>query len=155
GERLADAWQSKRETAATLKLSKHGPAWLRLNDDRKGWAVVSERAAWVRRAFAMAEAGHGVTRISAVLNALAPSRMTGKVWQPPQIQSMLRNRSVLGEYQPHVGTCAKKGVKATRKPSGDPIKGYFPAVIEEATFYRVQHALDSRRKGGGPITGVP
>src|SRR5205823_5021865 len=84
-----------------------------------------------------------------------PEGLTGRGWQPGFIRDILRSRSVLGEYQPHVGTCAKKGRKATRKPAGEPIKDYFPSIVDEATFYRVQQALDERRAGGGRITGVP
>jgi DNA invertase Pin-like site-specific DNA recombinase len=154
-ERLADAWASKRATAGEVKLSRKGPAWLKLTADRRGWVVIEDKAAAVRRAFELAADGAGVNTIAGVLHREHPAGMTGKGWQPGQIGILLRSRSVLGEYQPHVGTCAKKGRPATRKPFGEPIKGYFPAVIDEALFYKVQAAMDGRLKGGGRTTGTP
>jgi DNA invertase Pin-like site-specific DNA recombinase len=154
-ERVHDAWADKRATAGTRKLTKHGPAWLTLTDDRAGWVVIEAKASRVRRAFDLAVEGLGVSRIAGVLNAEYPAGLSGREWQPSYISNLLRSRSVLGEYQPHVGTCAKKGKKKTRRPEGDPIKGYFPAIVEEALFYRVQAALDGRKKGGGRTTGTP
>jgi DNA invertase Pin-like site-specific DNA recombinase len=154
-ERVADAWADKRATAAEVKLTKKGPAWLRITADRKGWVVLEERAAWVRRMFALAAEGYGAARIAGVLHRECPDGFTGKGWQPNVILSILRSRSVLGEYQPHAGTCAKKGRKSTRTPVGEPVKAYFPAIVSEADFYRAQQALDGRRKGGGRVTGTP
>src|SRR5262249_1502303 len=41
------------------------------------------------------------------------------------------------------------------KAVGEPIKGYFPAIVSEATFHRVEEGLKRRKKGGGPTTGTP
>lgn len=155
GERVADAWEDKRGTAGSVKLTKKGPAWLRITADRRGWVVIEEKAAWVKRMFALAAEGCGVATIAGKLHRECPEGLTGRGWQPSYIRSILRSRAVLGEYQPHVGTCAKRGRKATRKPAGDPVPGYFPAVIEEAEFYRVQQALDGRKRGGGRAAGTP
>jgi DNA invertase Pin-like site-specific DNA recombinase len=158
GERVADAWGSKRETAGTKKLTKKGPAWLKVTADRTGWIILEEKAKWVRMIFRLALEGHGVTAISGKMHKVAPEGMTGKGWQPAQVHALLRSRAVLGEYQPHTGTCAKKGTKSTRRPSGEPVKGYFPEIIDEPTFYRVQQLLGERlnhRKGGGRISGTP
>lgn len=154
GERLADAWAAKRSTAATEKLSMKGTFWVKITADRKGWIVLEDRAALVRKMFEVA-ADQGVSRISALLHQQCPEGPTGKGWQPAQIRAILRSRSVLGEYQPHTGTCAKKGRKSTRKPFGEPVKGYYPSIIGEDLFYRVQGCLDKRKRGGGRTTGVP
>jgi DNA invertase Pin-like site-specific DNA recombinase len=154
-ERLADAWEAKRDTAGKIKLTKHGPAWLQLTQDRTGWVVLEDKARWVRRIFALALEGCGVNRISEVLHRECPQGLTGKGWQPSYIRCLLRSRSVLGEYQPHKGTGAKKGRKSSRQACGEPVKNYFPAVIDEDDFYCVERALEVRRRGGGKIRGVP
>jgi DNA invertase Pin-like site-specific DNA recombinase len=155
GERLSDAWEAKRGTVGTVKLTKKGPAWLRITADRKGWVVIEEKAALVRKMFELAAGGCGVAAIAGVLYKECPEGLTGRGWQPSYIRSILRSRSVVGEYQPHVGTCAKRGRKSTRKKAGDPVQGYFPAVITEAEFLRVKTALDGRQRGGGRTQGTP
>jgi len=155
GERVADAWDAKRKTAAVSIVSKKGPAWLRLTADRKEWAVIEQKAKWVRRMFALASEGYGVGRIAGVLGREHPEGLMGNGWQPGYIQGILRSRSCIGEFQPFTGVCARKGRPSTRKPAGEAVKNYFPAVVSEADFYRVQQALDGRRRGGGRIVGVP
>src|SRR5262245_23023984 len=49
GERVADAWADKRSKAGGEKLTKKGPAWLKLTADRTGWLVLEDKAALVRR----------------------------------------------------------------------------------------------------------
>ena len=61
-------------------------------------------------------------------------------WHRSYVLKILRNRAVLGEYQPHRGHGA-----VGRQPIGKPIPDYYPAVIEAELFYRVQAALKSRR----------
>jgi DNA invertase Pin-like site-specific DNA recombinase len=155
-DRLKDAWGAKRaELGNGHKMTKKGPAWLKLTADGKDWVVIERKAAMVRRVFEMCIAGMGAKAIAVVLYKEFPEGLTGRGWEPAQICTVVRNRAAIGEYQPHVGTCAKKGgVKATRKPAGDPIKGYFPAIISEADFYRANDAMTKRHKSGGRTTGV-
>jgi DNA invertase Pin-like site-specific DNA recombinase len=154
-ERVCDAWAAKRDTAATVKISKRGPFWLRLTADRAGWTVIEAKARWVRRMFELAAEGFGVGRIAKVLNAEHPPGLSGRGWQPGAIAGILRSRAAIGEFQPHTGTCARKGRPKTRKPAGEPLRGYFPAVVPEADFYRVQTAIDGRKRTGGPARRVP
>jgi hypothetical protein len=117
--------------------------------------VIEEKADMVRRMFALSAEGLGISRIADRLHREYPQGLTGKGWQPGYIRDLLRSRSVIGEYQPHIGTAARRGRKKTRKPVGDPVKSYFPAVVTEALFYRVQEGLDGRRTGGGRTGGAP
>jgi DNA invertase Pin-like site-specific DNA recombinase len=156
GERCADAWAALRAAAREKKLTSRGPSWLKLRGDRRGWDEVPERAAWVRRVFELALQGVGVGRIAGVMNEEATEGLTGRGWRPPTVAALLRSRAVIGEYQPHTGTCAKRGgTKATRKPHGEPIQNYYPALVSEADFHRVQKSLGERRRGGGTTRGVP
>jgi DNA invertase Pin-like site-specific DNA recombinase len=145
-DRLRDAWAEKRKAlAAGLKFGQRCPFWLRLTDDRKAFVVLEDRAAVVRDVFAWALEGLGATRICERLQPRHPEGPGGKGWRPGVVADLLRNRAVIGEFQPKVGTCAKKGVKKTSRPVGEPVKGYYPAVLDEGTFYRVQLGLDARR----------
>jgi DNA invertase Pin-like site-specific DNA recombinase len=155
-DRLRDAWGDKRAKLADgHKMSLKGPGWLRLSADREDWIILEDKARAVRRAFELAAEGRGIRAIAAALNEECPEGLAGKGWSAPYVSSVLRNRAVLGEYLPHAGTCAKKGgVKSTRKPAGDPIKEYFPAIVSEPEFYRAQDALDKRRGGGGRQKGT-
>jgi hypothetical protein len=56
---------------------------------------------------------------------------------------MLRQRTLLGEFQPGMRE-GEKSVKA-----GEAIEGYYPALLTLDEFYKVQAALDSRRKQKG------
>jgi DNA invertase Pin-like site-specific DNA recombinase len=156
GDRLRDAWQEKRKMHGPQKLSKIAPSWLRLTADRTGWVLVEDKVAMVRKIFRLSLEGFGVYKIAEVMNRDHPEGLKGKGWRPAFLREILRNKAVIGEFQPHVGTCAKKGgIKKTSRPVGEPVKGYFPDIISEADFYRVQAAMDGRRKGGGRVTGTP
>jgi DNA invertase Pin-like site-specific DNA recombinase len=167
-ERLKDVHQDKRSTARA-DGTPHGRRhhrWLRLVGQVKNdrgrvvepgrYEVDEEKAALVRRMFRLAAEGYGTGRIARVLNAEYPKGMTGRGWSPGYIRYVLRDRAVLGEYQPYTGTAAKKGKKSSREKAGDPIPGYYgKGIVSEADFYRVQEALGGRRRGGGRMTGVP
>jgi DNA invertase Pin-like site-specific DNA recombinase len=156
-DRLKDAWARKRgELADDVKLSKTAPFWLKLSADRTDWIVLDHKVAMVRRIFELSLEGMGVSKISGVMHQEFPEGAKGKGWQPNVIRAILRNRAAIGEFQPHTGTCAKKGgIKSTRRPHGEPLKNYFPAIIEEADFWCVQAGMDARKRGGGRITGTP
>jgi hypothetical protein len=59
----------------------------------------------------------------------------------------LENRAVLGEFQPHIKIDGK------RVPEGDPIEGYYPAIISEDLFYQAQHSRSQRKRGGSGRKG--
>jgi hypothetical protein len=63
-------------------------------------------------------------------------------WQSSSVSNILTTRAVLGEFQPH------KMIDGTRRPDGDPIKGYFPAIIDARLFYRAQAGRADRRVSG-------
>lgn len=45
---------------------------------------------------------------------------------------------MIGEYQP----CRGRG--SDREPDGDPVANYYPAAVDDKTFYAVEAALRSR-----------
>jgi DNA invertase Pin-like site-specific DNA recombinase len=143
--RLRAVWSNKRKNADALKLTAQCPGWLRLSADKKKFHVIQERADVVLRIFEDSAAGIGNYSITRRLNqARVPPFGRAKGWHTSSVSKILGNRAVLGEFQPH------RLSNGTRVAEGDPIKGYFPAILPEQLFYRAQNAKNERRvKGAG------
>src|SRR5262249_15118215 len=73
-----------------------------------------------------------------------PTMGRSALWGAGTVDKIVHSRAVLGEFQPHV----KRGDK--REPEGQPLAGYYPAVIDEATFHQAQAALAGRKNQKGP-----
>ena len=139
-ERLSKAWQAKRSRLGQQILTSVCPCWCRPTADRTGFELVPKRAAVVRQIFTWAAEGIGVNVITRRLNQSVQPIGRADSWHRSYVLKILRNRAVLGEYQPHRGHGA-----VGRQPIGKPIPDYYPAVVEAELFYRVQAALKSRR----------
>jgi hypothetical protein len=138
--RVKAAWENKRAHAATARVTKICPAWLEPIEGKQGFSKIPDRAKVVRDIFNQAAAGIGMYSIANRLNkarVLAFGSKNG--WHQSYVAKILANRAVLGEYQPH------RFVDGKRVPDGEPIKGYFPAVVDQALFHRVQFAKSQRR----------
>src|SRR5690242_19539436 len=113
------------------------PSWLDLSSDRTSFIFVPEKADVVRKIFELSIAGLGSYTIAKQFERqhVATFGRSSK-WDHTNIDNILRNRATLGEYQPksYAGN-RKKGV-----PVGDPIPGYYPAVIDAKTFMAAQEA---------------
>ncbi len=135
--RLLDVWKSRRskmEKGEVLKGRK--PTWL-----NKDGTVNEVKAAVIRRIFALAAEGLGSSRIAKILNTEdVPLIGKGKNWGYTLIYHHLGNRAVLGEYQSH------QEVGGRDVPIGDPIPGYYPAIVDQTTFLKVQHHLAARSR---------
>jgi DNA invertase Pin-like site-specific DNA recombinase len=140
--RLKDAWAKKKERAAAsgLPMTRMAPRWLELTE--KGYRLIPERAATVREIFRLSAEGMGIQRI---LNHLVanpkkypPFGDSGR-WRDSYVLQILSNRAVFGEFQPQMREEGNKRVNC-----GEPIKGYFPAVVSEDLFYQVQAGMKAR-----------
>jgi len=149
GKRVGEAWAKKRKAAREegRPLTRRCPAWIRIVN--KKYEVIPEKAQIVQRIFRLAIEGHGSRTILKALNSdgvptfMSSEKKKNNGWQTSSLRRLLTSRTVLGEYQPHVGR------HWARKPEGDPVKDYYPAVIDEATYWRAQSAMESRRGRGG------
>lgn len=150
-ERVGAAWEQKRNKATTQIISSKCPSWLRRVDNV--FELIDDHVSIVRRIFDMADS-IGAGAIANILNGekLAtfrfdePNRKTKTRWRTSTIRRILTDRTVLGEYQPH------KRMADGRVPVGRPIVGYYPAIIDESQFNRVQLAIASRKATGGAAT---
>ncbi|MGA7074234.1 recombinase family protein [Bradyrhizobium sp.] len=147
--RVGAAWKSKRVKAAEgLPMTARCPAWLRLNSDRRVYEIIPERVEIVRQIFADSAAGIGMYSIAARLNKAGVSAFVGKNgWHQSYLAKILKNRAVIGEFQPHVKVDGK------RIPEGDSIPGYFPAIVSEEAFFQAQHSKSQRRVSGSGRKG--
>jgi len=147
GERVAAAWSRKRLAARekSVPLSDRIPGWLVPGRDaagRRTFALDDERAEIVRRIFADTVQGFGRRAIVKRLNRDGKkSFLSESGWQPSSVIKIIRARTTVGEYQPH-----RRDETGRRVPDGDPIKGYYPAVIEESLWLSANSAVDVRRK---------
>jgi DNA invertase Pin-like site-specific DNA recombinase len=140
--RIADVWKKRRERAGERPMNGNGPAWLRMEGGR--WQVIEGRAATVREVFRLCIDGLGLHAICHELTRRGvPVIGRAKQWGYGYIGNILRNRSVLGELQPHV----KNG---KRVPVGKAVANYYPQIVSEADFYKAQAALSARKNQKGP-----
>ncbi len=137
-KRLKAVWHNRRTNPEALKTNNK-PFWLDLTPDRKGF-VLNESAETVRRMFDLSINGFGSNLIAKHFNRDGIPSPNVKTWGDAVITKTLNNKAVLGEYQPNT----VKGRKYT--PIGEPIKGYYPAVVGENTFYLSQAKIKERAK---------
>lgn len=136
-------WDNKRRNADRKPMTKWCPAWLKLADDRSRYEVIPERVELVRQIFEDSVSGVGLQKQASRLNeARVPTFGSPNGWHHTYIAKILTNRSVLGEFQPHIRNDGK------RVPEGEPIRNYFPAIVDEALFYRAQVAKSQRKVSG-------
>jgi DNA invertase Pin-like site-specific DNA recombinase len=127
--------------------SSKGPSWLELSEDRSHWIPKPEEVKKVEYIYELSINGMGAGAIAKRLIKEGIKPIGKRQWNRTYVLSILRNRAVLGEYQP----CEMIG-KNKRKPVGQPIKDYYLQIIDEDTFYKAQAQIDSRRKHRGPIS---
>lgn len=147
--RVRDALARKKRAVVEERkpASKNCPGWLRLSDDRSQYEPVPDRVTVVVRILEMVRDGVGLDSVAKTLNGeqVPTFRDRTKHWHMSFIRRLVQNRQLIGEYQPHEGT------GKDRKPAGDPLKGYYPAVVEKTLFYAAQKAHKSRSYQRGRI----
>ena len=155
-DRISKAWGKKKERAAATGavLTSECPRWLRVNDDKTGFVVLEDKVESIKKVFDLRINGFGISSIVSRANAegwpapgKGPVQKSGEMledferrktaeptWHTSTVGRLLRNRALLGEYQPH-----ENGTEdGPRVPVGEPVIGYYPAVIDETTFLRAQ-----------------
>lgn len=141
-ERVRDALARKKR--AIVEQRKPGtancPAWLRLSEDRSKYLPIPEKVETIRRALRMIRDGVGLESVAKTFNAegVPPLSRRGSRWHQSYISRLVKNRQLIGEYQPH------EGYGKDRKPAGEPIGGFYPAVIDKVLFVGAQQAQAKR-----------
>jgi DNA invertase Pin-like site-specific DNA recombinase len=137
-------WQKRYKAARERgeRLTAWLPAWIRpLSSDAGalGFELIPDRAETVRRIFELARSGYGQGAIAKKLRegkvpAFGP---TGK-WSTEYVRRILSDRRAVGELQPKRGK--------DRKADGEPIRGYYPAVVGEQEWRLARAAIHGRRR---------
>ncbi|AWV16848.1 hypothetical protein A3862_16175 [Methylobacterium sp. XJLW] len=132
--RLKAAWANKRDTAGSRPLTARAPAWLEMTPDRT-WRVREDRAAVVRRIFAMAAEGSGEHAITAALNrdGVPPFGNGSRVaahWHRTSIIKILDNPAAGGVLQPYTQEHVEGRKVRTRQA---PVEGHFPVIVDDET----------------------
>ncbi len=147
--RSKDNWNRKRSDPMNTTKTKACPFWLSVSEDKKRYTL-NDKSELIQRIFEMRSKGLGNVRIAKALNAESIPSAKGKLWSFVTINSILKNRAVLGEYQPHVGS------GNNRTPIGEVIPNYYPACISESLFNKVQvlirQAATKVKQGGSTST---
>ena len=133
------AWENKRKRAAEENhvLTTRCPAWLEYKDG--GFVALPERAAAVKRIYKLALKGHGTNSIARQLNkeGIRPFNNSDG-WHHSYVRKILSTEAVVGRFQPSREMLVDR--KRKSEPQGDPIEGYFPAVVSKEDFYRIKQA---------------
>jgi DNA invertase Pin-like site-specific DNA recombinase len=154
--RLLGARAAEREQARVdgLAFTSRCPSWCFSKPGQKA-VLIEERAATVRRIFELAAQGLGAKRIVNTLKAEGRQMFRrgeqGKDWSPEFVTHLLSNRSVLGQYQPH--KLEEVNGKTVRVPDGDPIAGFFPAVISQALWNAARASVDAKNHNPKKVGG--
>jgi DNA invertase Pin-like site-specific DNA recombinase len=133
-ERLTQVAEKNRDKARNgVCFSARVPGWLVAEKNGK-IEPHPKHAKTVKRIFQWASEGIGCTRIVDLLNKerIPCFNRTGR-WYDMYVSEVLRNKAVIGEFQP--GTHPRGGTWA---PAGDPIKDYYPRIIDDDLWHRVQ-----------------
>jgi DNA invertase Pin-like site-specific DNA recombinase len=142
-KRISDNWERKRANAATRPILNAYPRWVKVVNGK--FALIPERAEVIRRIFNMVLDGHGGNQIIRILNGEGIPSQDGKsCWDVSYIGRLLRDRKILGEYQPKT-----RGEGWKREKTGQPVPNYYPRVIEDEIWYRVQAMVNGRKKLSG------
>ncbi|MGJ4890260.1 recombinase family protein [Bradyrhizobium sp. HKCCYLRH3099] len=152
-DRLSQAWKAKRAAIGEKKLTARAPSWLALRPDRSGFDVNEDRAAIVRRIFDDAASGLGTFTIVRRLNQEGVPTFMGKGgWQNSTVNKILSSQAAIGTFQPN------RMENGKRTPDGEPIRDYFPRIVDVAVFEAAQRGRlerktmpeNGKRGSGGP-----
>lgn len=141
-------WQGKRDDLQNEKkiLTTKIPSWLKLNADKTQFKVIQHKADAIRFIYKRTVDGLGQITIAKELTDKFPAITSTKnkkerSWNLAYISKLLKDRSVLGEFQP-----MKKTKEGKRINAGKVIKDYYPRIIEDEVFYAAQFEKQKRKK---------
>lgn len=117
---------------------------MKLNPAKTEFKLILDRTEIVRTMVRWANEGMGQAQIAKRLNEQGIPGFSGEGtnWQPSYINKILTSPGLYGQMQPKVWENGRV------TPAGDPIAGYYPAIISEGEYYLLQAGRAKRRFGG-------
>lgn len=142
--RIKAAWNAKRKNIATKKLTRQCPRWMKLNDERTAFTLITERVEIVLTIVRWSKEGMGQAQIAKLLNEQGIPGFSGQgaSWQSSYVNKILTSPALFGQMQP------KLWEKGLRTPEGSAVEGYYPAIVTEDEFKVLQGIRANRRVGG-------
>jgi hypothetical protein len=144
--RISAKWEARREEmrAGRGKATNACAGWLKAIDGQ--FYEVPERVAVMKRIIAERHLGLGRYEIATRLNREGvPTFRGGDGWHPSTIAALVRNKALIGVYQPR---------KADGSDDGLPIEGFYPRLISDEDFWRAQWGPDNKLGAGSKTKGL-
>lgn len=145
-DRINASWQGRREAmrAGKGKATNSCPGWLKAIDG--AFVFIPEHTAVMKRIIAYRHLSFGRHEISTRFNTeRVPTFRGGDGWHPSTIAALVRNKALIGIYQPR---------RADGTPDGDPIEGFYPRLISDEDFWRAQWGPDNKLGAGRKTKGL-
>lgn len=139
-KRIKEAWSNKRANTDNKKLTALAPGWLELNAERTQYIPVPHKVKLVQDIFEWTRNGIGTASVAKRLNQNeVPSfgSRANNMWHSSYIKKILGNRSVLGEFQPHVMVEGKR--VRSEECSASISAGNIPAKLTTYSLVQVDH----------------
>jgi DNA invertase Pin-like site-specific DNA recombinase len=118
------------------------PAWVRFDKEAKRFTLIEENAEPVRAMIRYFREGHGATAILARLRADGYTN-PASISNTTRVYQIMRNRILTGEKS------------VTQDDHTFVLKGYYPALLDEAEFQSLQYLLDQRGRRPGRGATLP
>jgi DNA invertase Pin-like site-specific DNA recombinase len=146
-QRVAAAWEEKRKRASTALITSRCPGWMHASPDKKRFILDPERVKIIEYIFQLAGAGGTFCSIARALNTegtppLRSQGVQGKFWTTSSVKMILESETVRGTLTPF--SCRVVNGKLRRAPLS-PIPDYYPRVIDDDLFLKVQSIILMRR----------
>ncbi len=147
--RLKEAWKRKRENIGKEFYSKKCPSWLMPIPKENRFEIIPAKVETVKRMFKMVLDGDHCEGIARKFSKEGVPAVGGrKLWSSSYVSQTIRNISVTGKLFLHEMKDGKR-IKV-----GDAIQDYYPRIVSDEDFLKVNAILDARQKNGknGRIT---
>ncbi|MCI0700641.1 MAG: recombinase family protein [Planctomycetia bacterium] len=149
-KRVAEHWSEVRKDVSQGKfVGRKLPAWIQWTGSA---FVLNEHAETLRGAITRVLDGSTVGRVLKWLNSERKPMGSKSHWSWTHLRRVLTGRTILGERQQYRRT------ETGREPVGEPALNYYPRLIEEETWYRLQHKLKkmkhNRKTGSGKFVNL-
>jgi DNA invertase Pin-like site-specific DNA recombinase len=139
-KRGKENWKNKRKIANSKILTKRCPLWLSAKEDRSGFIANEKAVESIKRIYELYLNGYGKEKIVNFMNQ-SDFWKPEKGWKKSYVKDILKSKAVIGEFQPSESYYNERGIRQ-RRPVGEPVKDYYPKIISEKIFYRVQSKFE-------------